>query len=148
MFESVATILEREASTTIEDWFRTVELDSRLAALVLTPEQRYGHLPQVFRDIIARLRADLPLGSAALLSEAAAAHGLSRRLLGYSAAMMVEESRILQVSIFHTLQKNRDAIDYSVLLSQVMTIADEVDSQLRQSVETLAEESRVDSLPA
>jgi hypothetical protein len=100
------------------------------------------------RDIIDRLRADLPLGSPALLSAAAAEHGRSRRRLGYSAAMMVEESRILQVSIFHTLQKNRDAIDFNVLLSQVMQIADEVDLQPRQSVETFAEESRIDWRPA
>jgi hypothetical protein len=148
MTKTVATILECEASTTIEDWFRTVELDSKLAAVVLTPEQRYGHLPQMFRDIIDRLRADLPLGSTALLSAAAAEHGRSRRRLGYTAAMMVEESRILQVSIFHTLQKNNDAIDFTVLLSQVMTIADEVDSQLRQAMECYVEESREDSLPA
>ncbi len=52
--------------------------------------------------------------------------------------MLVEESRILQVSIFHTLQKNLSSIDFSVLLIQVMTIADEVDSQLRQAVEGYA----------
>jgi len=38
--------------------------------------------------------------------------------------MMVEESHILQVTIFHTLQKNLGAIDFSVLLLGVMTIAD------------------------
>jgi hypothetical protein len=61
---------------------------------------------------------------------------------------MVEESRILQVCIFHTLEKNLDSIDFSVLLSQVMTIADEVDSQLRQAMECYVEESIADSLPA
>jgi hypothetical protein len=48
--------------------------------------------------------------------------------------MLVEESRMLQISIFHTLQQNLAAIDYSVLLAGVMTIADEIDSQLRQAV--------------
>jgi hypothetical protein len=47
-------------------------------------------------------------------------------------AILVEESRILQVTIFHTLKKNLDTIDFSVLLLGVMTIADEVDSQLSQ----------------
>jgi hypothetical protein len=73
---------------------------------------------------------------------------LTRRRQGYSAAMMVEESRILQVCIFHTLEKNLATIDFSVLLSQVMTIADEVDSQLRQAMECYVEESILDSLPA
>jgi hypothetical protein len=67
---------------------------------------------------------------------------------GYSAAMMVEESRILQVCIFHTLEKNLANIDFSVLLSQVTTIADEVDSQAPTGDGMLFEESTLDSLPA
>jgi hypothetical protein len=78
----------------------------------------------------------------------AADHGISRRRLGYTAAMIVEESQILQVSIFHTLEKNLDSINFGVLLRQVMTIADEVDSQLRQAMEYYVEESIHDSLPA
>jgi hypothetical protein len=48
--------------------------------------------------------------------------------------MIVEESRILQVSIFDTLQKNLSTVDFSLLLHDVMTIADEVDSQLKLGV--------------
>ena len=146
--ESVATILERAAPSCIEDWLLEVQLDSKLSLVFLTPEQRCGHLPQLFRDLVARLRAALPFGSKGPLSAYAANHGLRRRRQGYSAAMMVEESRILQVCIFHTLEKNLASIDFSVLLSQVMTIADEVDSQLRQAMECYVEESIADSLPA
>jgi hypothetical protein len=146
--ESVATILDRAAPSCIEDWFLEVQLDSKLSLMPLTPEQRCGHLPQLFRDLVARLRAALPFGSKGPLSAFAANHGLTRRRQGYSAAMMVEESRILQVCIFHTLEKNLATIDFSVLLSQVMTIADEVDSQLRQAMECYVEESILDSLPA
>jgi CheY-like chemotaxis protein len=146
--ESVATILERAAQSCIEDWLLEVQLDSKLSLVPLTPEQRCSHLPQVFRDLVARLRAALPFGSKGPLSPVAANHGLTRRRQGYSAAMMVEESRILQVCIFHTLEKNLASIDFSVLLSQVMIIADEVDSQLRQAMECYVEESIFDSLPA
>ena len=48
--------------------------------------------------------------------------------------MIVEESRILQVSIFDTLQKNLSTVDFSLLLIDIMTIADEVDSQLKQTI--------------
>jgi hypothetical protein len=44
----------------------------------------------------------------------------------------VEESRMLQVSIFRTLQEKLTSTDFSILLMGVMTIADEVDSQLAQ----------------
>jgi CheY-like chemotaxis protein len=146
--ESVATILERVAPDCIEDWFLEVQRDRGLTIVPLTREQRCGHLTQVFRDLVARLRADIPFGAKGPLSPMAADHGTSRRRLGYSAAMMVEESRILQVSIFHNLEKNLDYINFSVLLRQVMTIADEVDSQLRQAMECYVEESIHDSRPA
>lgn len=48
--------------------------------------------------------------------------------------MIVEESRILQVSIFHTLEKNLSTVNFSLLLADVMTIADECDSQLKQTI--------------
>jgi hypothetical protein len=146
--ESVATILERAAPSCIEDWLLEVQRDSKLSLVPLTPEQRCGHLPQVFQDLVARLRAALPFGSKGPLSVFAANHGLTRLRQGYSAAMMVEESRILQVCIFRTLEENLPAIDFSVLLSQVMIIADEVDSQLRQAMECYVAESILDSLPA
>ena len=48
--------------------------------------------------------------------------------------MVVEESRILQVSIFNTLQNNLDKMNFSNVLRDIITIADEVDSQLKQAV--------------
>ena len=50
--------------------------------------------------------------------------------------MLVHESRILQVTIFGILQSNLDSLDFSLLLPDVMTIADEVDAQLTQSMES------------
>jgi hypothetical protein len=48
--------------------------------------------------------------------------------------MLVEEARALQVSIFRTLQNNLSNIDLTIVLQGVMIIADEVDSQLSQSM--------------
>ena len=50
--------------------------------------------------------------------------------------MLVHESRVMQVTIFGTLQSNLNALDFSLLLPDVMAIADEVDSQLTQSMES------------
>ncbi len=60
--------------------------------------------------------------------------GILRRKQGYTFPMVVEESRILQVSIFNTLQNNLGRVDFSTVLLDVMTIADEVDSQLKQAM--------------
>jgi CheY-like chemotaxis protein len=132
--ESVACILEREVQATIEEWLGCVDVDPLVAIIPLDDDKRCAHLPQLFQDLIFRLRNPLPLGRRALISTSAAVHGFHRRKQGYSAAMLVEESRMLQISIFQTLQNNLHTIDCSSLLHDVMAIADEVDSQLAQQM--------------
>jgi YesN/AraC family two-component response regulator len=146
--ESVATILERTTESTIKDWFGHIQRDEKVMAVSLTYEERTGHLPQVFRDLVHRLRSFKSIGSKELVSTAAAEHGIDRYKQGYSAAMLVEESRMLQVSVFHTLQKNLARIDFSILLTDVMTIADEIDSQLSQAMASYVAEPADEALPA
>jgi hypothetical protein len=100
----------------------------------LSRQLRCRHLPQLFVELVARLRSSKPIGGDASPSQAAVAHGCDRRQQGYNAAMLVEESRLLQISIFKTLQDNLASIDFSLLLIGVMTIADEVDGQLSQQM--------------
>ncbi len=61
--------------------------------------------------------------------------------------MIVEESRMLQVSIFQTLQLHLRKLDTAVLLTDVMAIADEVDSQLAQAMTSYIVEAKVDGAP-
>jgi len=130
--ESVASILEHDLDKMIQDWMALVEQDEELTRVPLSFPDRTGHLPNLLADLIYRLR--LPSVAKANMSTAAHAHGILRRQQGYTAAMMVEESRILQVSIFNTLQNNLPKVDFSKVLLDVMTIADEVDSQLKQAM--------------
>ncbi len=130
--ESVASILERESETTIQYWLDIVDQDAELTCIPLSRIERTGHLPKLLLDLIVRLRLDS--GLPAPVSQAARDHGDLRRQQGYTATMVVEESRILQVSIFSTLQRNLCGVDFSRLLLDVVTIADEVDSQLKQAM--------------
>ena len=134
LVESVATILERTAPETINYWFTQVEEQASLTAVPLREEERFGHLPHLFLDLVQRLRSFKCLGTKELISTASSEHGALRYRQGYTASMMVEESRLLQVSIFRTLQNNLATIDFSILLIGVTTIADEVDSQLEQAI--------------
>jgi CheY-like chemotaxis protein len=146
--ETVAAIIERSTEIATQEWFGLVETDDIVMAIPLSREQRCAHLPQVFRDLTARLLSSSPIGSREMLSPAATQHGIARRKQGYTAAMMVEESRMLQITIFDTLQRNLASIDFSVVLVGVMTIADEIDSQLSQAMKAYIAESVSDSLPA
>jgi DNA-binding response OmpR family regulator len=130
--ERVAAILERDMQTTIQNWMSRVEHTEELTALSLTYQDRTGHLPLLLSDLVCRLR--LPPDAKSPISNAAREHGILRRKQGYTVPMVVEESRILQVSIFNTLQNNLGRVDFSTVLLDVMTIADEVDSQLKQAM--------------
>lgn len=130
--ETVADILERETPNLIQEWLALVEKEPDLTRVPLNFEQRTGHLPRLLHDVIKRLRLDS--GTKAPISKAAADHGDLRRRQGYTVAMAVEESRLLQVSIFTTLHKNVNQLQFSSLLPDVVTIADEVDAQLKEQM--------------
>jgi hypothetical protein len=130
--ERVADILEQELNPTIQEWLELVEKEADLIRIPLNFDERTGHLPRLLHDVIARLRLDK--GSKAPVSVAASHHGELRLKQGYTAAMVVDESRILQVCIFSALHRNERRVKFSKLLPDVVTIADEVDAQLKQQI--------------
>ena len=136
--ESVAAILKRSKASLIADWLTRAKSTPELNHLRLSNEQRTGHLPKLVDDLVVRLgKAKIPNKDAdATASPAAVEHGELRRTQGYSSAMLIHESRILQVTIFGTLHANLSLLDFNLLLPDVMTIADEVDSQLTQTMES------------
>jgi ActR/RegA family two-component response regulator len=131
--ERAAVVLERDTSATIIDWLDRVERDGELTRVSLSKEDRTEYLPKLIRELAHRLRAPRNLGARAP-SEAAIQHGRVRHSQGYSIPMMVEESRILQVCIFETLNNSLSPEDFRLLLLDAKTITDECDSQLRRTV--------------
>jgi hypothetical protein len=132
---SVADILERELQPTIKEWLRRVNLVPELTDIPLSDADRTGHLPKLYHDLISRLR--LAKDAKSPVSLAAAAHGRVRRAQGYSAAMLINESRVFQVATFNTLNLHQSELDPKQLLSAAMVIADEVDAQLTETVRSL-----------
>jgi hypothetical protein len=137
--ESVAEILSRCKSPLIANWLARTKKTPQLNHLHLSDQERTGHLPRLIDDLVARLdRPKLPdKDSDAIESLAAIEHGKLRRKQGYSSGMLIHESRILQVTIFGTLHENLSTLDLDLelLLPDVMIIADEVDSQLTQTMD-------------
>jgi DNA-binding response OmpR family regulator len=135
--ESVSAILERCSERVVTNWLARTKQAPELNHLVLKDDERTGHLPKLIRDLVHRLNRHItgsPQDSDAPFSTAAVLHGELRYLQGYTPEMLVHESRFLQVTLFETLKDNMNALDFSLLLPDVMTIADEVDAQLTQTV--------------
>jgi len=135
--ERVGAILQRCMPLVIQDWLARAKQSNEVNHLELSDEDRTGHLPKLVEDLIVRLKkpSATTKDSDALPSSAAVAHGELRYSQGYTPAMLVHESRILQVTVFGTLQSNLNHLDFSLLLPDVMAIADEIDSQLTQAMD-------------
>jgi DNA-binding response OmpR family regulator len=142
--ERVSSILQRCVGDILGAWLTRAKESRELNHLALSNGARTGHLPRLIQDLVARLRKSSAStkDSDAIFSAAAVAHGKLRHEQGYTPAMLVHESRILQVAIFGTLKDNLTRLDFSLLLPDVMTIADEVDAQLTQSMESFMTHGR------
>ena len=141
--ESVAEILTRCKTSLIADWLTRAKSTPELNHLHLSDEERTRHLPKLVDDLVERLnRSKIAFrDNEAKPSPAAVEHGKLRWAQGYTPAMLIHESRILEVAIFGTLHANLTQLDSSRLLPDVMIIADEVDAQLTHRVETIADAS-------
>ncbi len=128
--ESVGAILTRCSTRIVDTWLTRAKQSSELNRVSLSDEERTGHLPKLVEDLALRLSKPRATDkdSDAVFSAAAVAHGKLRYLQGYTPAMLVHESRILQVTIFGTLQINLESLDFS-LVTNIMTIANAVDPQ-------------------
>jgi DNA-binding response OmpR family regulator len=134
--ERVADILRRSSHQVVDNWLARAKQSPLLNHLSLSDEERTGHLPRLVEDLAIRLALSSASAndSDAVFSDAAVAHGKLRYLQGYTPPMLVHESRILQVTLFGTLHSNLNSLDFSLLLPDVMAIADEVDAQLTQTM--------------
>ena len=140
--ESVASILEREATLTIQRWMWRVGQMDELMSHPISEQERIDHLPGIIKSIVERLRQIRVVEAIATPAPAAVLHGQERCRQGYTAPQIVQESRILQVCIFETIQRNLAKVNFSLLLPDIMLIADEVDSQLTQSIDSFLKMQR------
>jgi hypothetical protein len=140
--ESVGEILRRQSASVIEKWLERTKESCDLDSLRISDAERTGHLPKLVEDLCIRLsHPRLPTkDSDSLPSTAARVHGMLRLEQGYTAAMLVHESRILEVTLFGMLQQHLSSLDFSLLLLDVMIIADEVDAQLTQTLGSYMED--------
>jgi DNA-binding response OmpR family regulator len=135
--ERVSAILHRCSEIIVRNWLARVKQVRELDHVALEDEARTGHLPKLVADLVLRLNRPIkgsPHDSDATWSSVAVLHGELRYAQGYTPEMLVHESRILQVTVFEALKNNMNALRFSSLLSDVMTIADEVAAQLTQTM--------------
>jgi len=134
--ERVASILEREVEVLLKRWLERVEQEKDLATLPLAPQERTAYIPEIVKRIPERLRVVRAVEVVDQPSPAAIALGQCRYRQGYTAPLLVQESRLLQVVIFETIERNLAIVDFTTVLPDIMIVADEVDGQLKQTIDS------------
>jgi CheY-like chemotaxis protein len=132
--ESIASVLERERPRITNLWHDKRKQAASLAEKGGADEQAFRRLYEAVDEVLYRLRNPQPMGAMTLFSMAALQHGAKRRRQGLRSTVLVEEARALQVALFQTIGANLERIDLGQLPGTLMSIADEVNAQLLQSI--------------
>jgi rRNA pseudouridine-1189 N-methylase Emg1 (Nep1/Mra1 family) len=116
----VAKILQRCTSEIVERWLVRIRENKELNHLSLTDNELTGYLPKLIEDLIVRLKEpNVSFGERShCVCFAAVAHGKMRKEQGYTAGMLVHESRILEVTLSETLQSNQRFIRFPLAIAR------------------------------
>jgi hypothetical protein len=109
-----------------------VNLVPELTETKLSDADRTGHLSKLYQDLIFRLRLAKDVHPP--ISIAAAEHGRVRHAQGYTASMLIEESRVFQVATFGTLHLHKSELDQNQI--SAMYQLDNPCSVLNRQIET------------
>jgi len=134
--ETIASILNREFDLVTTLWLERMKQVTELRAFRLTVAERTANIREMVAAITERLLSGRKEEAADHACAGAIAHGKLRFRQGYTVALMMQETRLLQVSIFEIIDQNLDTVDFTLLLPDLMTIADEMNSQSIQSVQS------------
>jgi DNA-binding response OmpR family regulator len=105
--EKVGTILRRGIASVVENWLARAKQSKELNHVLLSDNERTGHLPKLVEDLVVRLsKPSITTKESDAVFSAATAHGKLRYKQGYTPAMLVHESRILQVTLFGTAEQS------------------------------------------
>lgn len=121
-----ADVIERETDFVIHDSMERAQNHEDLMHIPLTFGARTGHLPQLVREV--QPDYDWMSGQRPRSRLRRVITGTLCRKRGYRAAMLIEESRLLEVYLFTTLHKSSTQLDLIKLLADVVTVVDELDA--------------------
>ncbi len=112
----------------------------KLGAVPLTDAERVDHIPALLNFVVRTIET----GNGEPLSEEsralAAAHGRSRRRQGYTLAMIVDDTRVLEQAIYDLVQEGLLELDLSHLITDLRTLNDSLENKLQESLDAFLEQ--------
>jgi YesN/AraC family two-component response regulator len=129
----VADIIRDNKEHIMTEWLKVTRSHPEFQSTSVSDDERLDHLPKKLDELVTMLESHSRTTSGEQL-RAAFLHGEARRRQGYSAEMIVEETRLVETCIFNTVQANLLNINISQLIPDLIHITDSSQRQLRQSL--------------
>lgn len=134
-------ILRQNEGEIVESWLQEVERNPELARVTLHRSERSDHVPHILGEMIFRLEHDqMELTRESV--ESARLHGRTRRKQGYTAPMVIEETRLLRVGLMQCVRDHLLNIDVSHLLPDLNCMDFVLDGMLAESIRAFLNEDR------
>lgn len=131
--KKAAGVLRENEDEIIDLWYQEASSDPAFQEIPMSRKERIDHLPILLKDLVRRLERD-DTGSDRESARSAAAHGRKRREQGYSATLMVQESRLFYRVIANRLQQNLLDLDISTVIPDLIRISDVLNEMLQESI--------------
>ncbi len=116
MRERLADFLRENADRIAERALAAMKSDERLSTLPLTVAQRLDYVPGLLNGIIKQLEAEAPDDFNGSIMREGARHGEMRRSQRYSEEMVIDDVRLLDASIYDTVQDGLLRLELSSLI--------------------------------
>jgi DNA-binding response OmpR family regulator len=136
--ERLNQVVAKHRDEIVDKWYNEVERHPEISKISLPREERIDDLPVVLDGLVRPLE-----GKATVTGRqrsGAYEHGDKRRQQGYTARLLVEETRILHQVIADCMQQNLLNIDISHLIPDLVEIHDRMNATLQLSLEAFLQE--------
>jgi YesN/AraC family two-component response regulator len=123
-------IINENLPSITAEWLKLVKDDLELSKIRISEEQRKDHVPRVLQ-VAVRISQGEKISASD--RSAASDHGIVRRKQGYSVALLIRESRLLQTAISRCVQSHLLAVQISHLISDMISIHETIEILLEES---------------
>jgi DNA-binding response OmpR family regulator len=111
-----------------------MKADPRLRDIRLSDEQRLEHVPGLLSRLVEQLQSRIPPQAIPSLLEHGAKHGANRRRQRYTEDMLVDDIRVMDISIYDTVQSGLLKLDLSGLIPDLRNVNATLSTFLQESI--------------
>jgi DNA-binding response OmpR family regulator len=138
--QSLAEFLRENASQIAQRILLAMKANPLLQPVKLSDEERLDHVPGLLASIVEQLRSDTPAQPTPALLQDGARHGAMRREQRYTESMLVEDVRMVDVSIYDAVQNGLLKLDLSRLIPDLRNVNSALSTYLQESIKAFLTE--------